>query len=658
MQATATELILADQERGAITDDEALLDRLYAMFGDDRLPAAYRTAPAGEDNAALAIAAQALAAGDLSQTATDAIAPFLARPDDPTSLLHGAAGSALLGVRNEPALYAAEDQPVCGPYDWAYMSSATQPVKVWTRCDNPRLQIVLPNLLGAAETLYGDEIKLMGPAIIDNGAPAGVAGYRAGGDTKIDIYLSDGCLALNRGNCTGPSIPWAGYASPAEPFVQQPAGKSSGYIVIKTQYGEDLEALWSITAHEIFHVLQFAHLLGGYTDNGRSHWFVEASAKWAEEHFVADGREHWVYPWLGTFQNSQLGLADVNANNEYASFVWPYFMDQKAGADSVAAAWRAMEGKNGWDEVNQALNGVFSFADNFRDFAVQAFNVELHGNPTAPNLQKPDEDMPQWGPGAAKQPPGERLEALDENHLLAYSVSVPPLAMRYDAYGIAGEVAKIVVDFSGVEPQDKLDVVGLLQHRDGNWERRPMTNAETTFCLNRPEDDLTAFFLVIADHGWQPADALTGSYTISPTEVPCEKTTFSIDLSSSFPTVRDKGHYEGSGEIECWHDVDGTWTVATQFKPPQAGKIDGFEFAPDLLTVFVEDPEVEGTANPWFISSQEAFQLTDAYGQITITPSGDAQAMTLTASGSSKIVSISVKVSCGIVHEPDEEPLP
>src|SRR4051794_11141251 len=35
---TATDLILADQESGAITSYEALLDRIYAMFGDARLP--------------------------------------------------------------------------------------------------------------------------------------------------------------------------------------------------------------------------------------------------------------------------------------------------------------------------------------------------------------------------------------------------------------------------------------------------------------------------------------------------------------------------------------------------------------------------------------------------------------------------------------------
>jgi hypothetical protein len=48
----------------------------------------------------------------------------------------------------------------------------------------------------------------------------------------------------------------------------------------------------------------------------------------------------------------------------YAAYIWPLFMEQQGGAQAVAAAWRALEHAQTWDQALGAIDAQVPFAAN------------------------------------------------------------------------------------------------------------------------------------------------------------------------------------------------------------------------------------------------------------------------------------------------------
>jgi hypothetical protein len=526
--------ILADVEAGKIDADTGLMYRIFASFADSRLPAEYAGGPPDVDQAALDESAFRLDKGDLPGTIADAVRPYLLRPTNPDSAFYGGPTTGFRGTDLVPALFVGQDQPACGANGWATLKSATQPVKVWVRCDDTRLAGLLRDALEAAETLYSEEsdAAMMGPAILDTGALLTDKGIDAGGDNAIDIYFTPRLVCVQRAaDCkTLASLDAAGLTFSTAPYDKMPAYTSSAYIVLDRAYGDSKTDLWDLIAHEMFHALEDAHNVGGRIDGGRSHWFTEAAATWAEQYFVPDARPKWTYPRFSRFQTAVVGLTSVESRNQYDSFAWPYFMEQKAKYTSIGDAWRAIDGKVGWEAINSAMAGVFSFEEHYKDFAVQALNTRLDpGDPAAPKMQVPDANFPQTAPEAANSRTEDKkmvglgvLGPQAEGDPLIMPVKVPPLAMRYHVFGVADPVKKLVVDFTGVQPSHALDVEALLFIHNKGWERRSLSDGKTTFCRDNAKDDVDGVILVIANHSWADAETLTGSYTLLPSDKPCD----------------------------------------------------------------------------------------------------------------------------------------
>ena len=129
--------------------------------------------------------------------------------------------------------------------------------------------------------------------------------------------------------------------------------------------------------HEFFHVLQFAHNRRATHDHGLSHWFIEASAVWAETWYDRSNSEipHARFPTQ--FQTSAAGLELADIDHQYASYIWPFFMQQELSSDSVFAAWDAIGAVAPADfaGVTAAISEQLPFADNFREFAVRNLNI-------------------------------------------------------------------------------------------------------------------------------------------------------------------------------------------------------------------------------------------------------------------------------------------
>jgi hypothetical protein len=555
---TSAELILADLDAGRIDQPTALLYRVFAMFGDARLPAGYATDGWQEDGAAIALATDQL--DTLPAEIASEVRPFLARPTDPQSVFNQAqTGRLLTRQGTASAAYGAAFNQLGNPYGpadfvceqsgWGHIDGGTllngPAWKIWTVCGDQTAIGQVVELAGWMQRFFTDEVALMGPPVPDGGGPG------EAGDGAIDIYLVDQCVST-AGRCLSggfsSDLNEFGFANWAQPCTAVGAAdKCSGYAVIRrTGFSSDTP---STLAHEFFHILEFAHNRRGLVEGGRWNWFAEASAKWAQFRYHSNSRPRRVYPFFDSFGGTGLGLTATNGYNEYVSFVWPLFMQESgpAGEDLIGQAWTAIGGKSGNSAVNAAIGSVVPFTTKFRDFAVTAWNEPLTPapDPVDPHLWDLDGGLSKAPPYGSKY----RLDDLPANPRgaapLRISVSMPPLSARYTDLLPVKEVQQVTVDFSNVSPAADFDVDALLDIKDKGWERRPLDKGSTRFCLSEPNDAVQELIIVLANHEFEPSHDVTGYWTVESLKEPCQGWDVNIAWTDVYDNVADTIIFKG-----------------------------------------------------------------------------------------------------------------
>lgn len=554
--------ILAALDEGRIDEPTALLYRVYALFGDARLPGEYVTDRWEEDAGAMAAAAAQL--DTLPPEIAAELRPFVARPTDPVSVWHDVAAAATDGATADApvdadgsvvalpartATYVASDF-VCEADGWGYVAERplVGPVawKVWTGCTDAAGIAQAVQVAGFLERLFGKETALLGMPVRDAGGP------NEAGDGPLDVYLVNQCMARS-GRCMGSLFAVAdkgaiAYATPASPWLGAAgARKASGFIVFKRSFmGANTE---SSLAHELFHVLQFAHNATGTAQGGVFHWFLDATAKWAEHFFVPAGRPGNVYPWLSTHQGTAQGLNDETGVNAYASFVWPLFMQQELDETAIADAWTAIEGKRNWQQVDRAIDSVLPFETSLRDAEVRLWNQPLRPaapDPIDPRFQGLDPQLPQTGPWGGRysvwdvlpaNPPGTPPRQLPE--------SMPALSGRYTRFGVDPKVQQIILDFAPLNPASQVDVNLLLRIRKTGWEEREVPTGRTKLCLTDPEDEVVDMIVVLTNHELDRQRPVNGHWTVESLKEPCIGWDVHIEWTDEYDGIRDTITFEG-----------------------------------------------------------------------------------------------------------------
>jgi hypothetical protein len=184
-----------------------------------------------------------------------------------------------------------------------------------------------------------DFVEAVAAAGEDALARYAAAGFRAplsdaaiadnGGDGRTDIYLknlvsADGNAAQDACNgttCIGHATTENDYAGFNYPSIQ--------------------EAIETVVAHELFHLVQLA-----YDDDQATSW-VEGSAVWAVEylHGPTNGDFERFLPGFlmrtdRPFERPGGGFGDPYP---YGAALWPYFLEHAHGVDAVVATWAACE---------------------------------------------------------------------------------------------------------------------------------------------------------------------------------------------------------------------------------------------------------------------------------------------------------------------------
>jgi hypothetical protein len=479
----------------------SLLYRFYAFWGDPRLPAAFRGAETGGDDAMAFEAVAAIASGRVRGAEAARLRPFLLRPSDPRSAYHRGAGA------RAAAAPAGECNVSKAPTPSGEIGQGNDLAWVWGYQDDTQTPRVLPRLLEIVTKYLGAEEKDMGKTVPDSLVDCA----KANPTTGLDVYVTSSGYAVPRDLTQTP--PKNTYA------VTVPSCSAAGctsFILLNAPMLPYWDIVEVTLVHELFHVLQFAHLT---SYKASDHWFTEASAEWAETHYTPklSIQQSENSSWYLSFQKQtafSIGSSCTECRMSYASWIWPFFMEQEGA--SVFTAWTLLPKATDNASATRILDGLFPFATHLRDFAVRDLNFDYHDKGSSqpgPRFQYGDVAA-DWLP---LDSPEDRL--VDETTLSdtgrtdrTVTTHKPgSLDFRWTIFNLPdkSKVRYAKFDFSKLGGETDVDALVQVAGQRG-YERRPLNGKTLEFCRDDSGDDISRVIAVVSNHsltGESPSDS-------------------------------------------------------------------------------------------------------------------------------------------------------
>lgn len=337
--ATTGALIADALAAGRISAEEALVYRVYAMFGDERLPAAYEGAPDSAGSVFLRQVSGQLSA--LSPATQDILQPFLIPPIYPESWFGRQIGLAAIPLATGRVRAAQDGTPTL---------CSTEVVNVLLQAGLLlRRTTAHYNLYAFVST--GNENALLDAAVLDietiDSALHGLLGRTAqsdaaepcnGGDGAIDIYLTDMGGTLDWGLTTA----YARRCENTPAFVLIDKWKLGGILAIDAARGR--RYLRTVLAHELTHTIQFGmDRSAACTDYD---WIDEATAQWAPDHvFPSDNEEDGFRKLSTTHRSGEYFINYLKGDHrnplekadKYTAYIYFQFIARKYGAPAIRA---------------------------------------------------------------------------------------------------------------------------------------------------------------------------------------------------------------------------------------------------------------------------------------------------------------------------------
>jgi hypothetical protein len=551
--AGSQELIAQALQAGQIDFPTSLAYRAYALFGDPRLPPAYQSAgPIYEDRGLFVDAEDAT----LPAATQDLLRPFIVRPAHAASVFNNGGGTAAQRARRAATGTTGSPCPdgtVATATNWRSEASLKAPFQVWVQCsgDPAADDYDLAKAVALIEGIWTDMTRLMGPPVLDAGGPD------EGGDSDIDFYLVGDGQSFSRGSgqqkLGDPNV--LAYERSSPPFDNK---TSSGFLVMNrgalysSRFKSDL-------VHEFFHVLQDAYNQKiSFTPgpNGSvEYWYTEASAVWAQTDFARESTADAAHPWFKDwYQKIRVSLHRSGGGERmYASYVFPFFMQQKTKSDAIIQrSWANLRDADGFDAANDRLNTLFDFKSNFRLFAIENYNTDLPGvldegqRYVAFDPQFPDNVTPRL----------DDDQELSQKVKLAPAVAIEALRAAYYRYKVTSEQIKKVVFTLDEITKDGLDIDGLVEIEGQKWKPNDYTGrTEVKFCRDKADEKLHEIILVLTNHNLPLSQLVTGKLKVEASTVPCGGS-FSGSADSTF------GPYTMHAEVS--YDIDDTRSTDTQ----------------------------------------------------------------------------------------------
>jgi hypothetical protein len=488
---TTFEKIDAAVAIGTITAEQGLTYKVFASFGDPRLPSQYVGVPDPLVEAPLdQVEAQW---NQLSDSAKATLGPFLIPPMHHGSyweqLIEGATPSATVSpALASPRASAADpnspwcDTSVAGGVDvavenWHFVEAtsgtAAGKVRVWYQDRYAATDAgVAANLLNAMQNkIWPALTTLMGREPLPDG---GSTGPCSGGSDAVDIALVD----ASRGTTYSHTLSQES-TSAKTVFPRAGSGSAAPYL-----------------AHEFMHMLQysFAFSSGGMASSENA-WLKEGTAEWAQDYVSSsnygigispDQTEHEALQYFLPVPDKSLDSTSPN-HHDYGSYLfWLWAARKGNSATVVRQVWNAVAANKSLD----AAKSLFSsgWPQTWKDFTKANWNKDPVG------------DYQDWDDihDSAKVAGEEELP----NSPSSQSVLVGPVAAKYVTFTPASGVN--VLTYRNVGPlAPETGVQAIITHTDDtksteDWSQ--IAQQDVPFC------DIKELTLVFSNASVTPGD--------------------------------------------------------------------------------------------------------------------------------------------------------
>jgi hypothetical protein len=412
---------------GTINAEQALTYKIFADFGDSRLPAAFR----GDDSGVITVDSPGLAArqwATLSPVTRDLIGPYLV-PAFYEGSWWSLRRAGATSIRPLAGCKPWEIDTCSILTDWLYV--AGNHVRVWYEKDRDEDFRVAADLVREVDAKIWPELfKVMGRyPILD---------HEMNGTKLLDIVIADnmapGVLAttfpLAFGCMRGPT-----------------------YVVINRNY-PSIDELHSAFAHELFHSVQHTYNTEKCFEVNYA-WLMESTATWFEDELYPHvNREHsFAKDYLDKTELSlgtDIGLEGrAKKGHWYGAYTFFFYLTRIGGADPntlVRNVWEATEKADALHALDAGLkkSGV-PLEKSWPEFAVYSWNEE------APfNRYDTDDKLKHKAKleisGNLTVPAGDKRFELGDNKL-----SLPYLSMRYFRLDFPDAAVSTVAFYNGIQ---------------------------------------------------------------------------------------------------------------------------------------------------------------------------------------------------------------
>ncbi|MEX0682670.1 MAG: hypothetical protein WD904_04050 [Dehalococcoidia bacterium] len=335
---TSYDLIREAFDAGDLTAEESLTYRIFATFGDSRLPAEYQGDDSGVFDGTETVSELAATFDTLSPATQGTLAPFLKSWELPESWFQQRL---------------ATPQGVLPPGVPLETIDTSPNVRLWYRTDIPGADAEAAALVAEIDAkIWGDLTGLMGTPQEDS------ARVPNGGDDRLDILLS--------------GLPNRAYAR------QDPGCKAtSGYIVLGNGYSDK-----EVVTHEIMHAILFNFEVKEPCQHPEYTWINEATAQWAIDLVYPTGQREWGSLLRPTnalrcfLEHTNQSLESRNDCHEYGAYIFLFYLARFHGNQYVRAVWDSFAGNDSLAGINAALAPLGGLKEVWPKFEMQNFNRE------------------------------------------------------------------------------------------------------------------------------------------------------------------------------------------------------------------------------------------------------------------------------------------
>lgn len=525
---------------GEISEETALIYKVFADFSDPRLPAEFQGAQRTFGDSHIIDEVQARW-DQLTPAAQDALRPFLVPPiyngswasaefrqaaeakakQQPTptsSELEPVSGSGAETGEKEGETSPTEFEQLCTEIQtdrWDSLAAMHSPVRFWWLKSRPEDGAYAQAMMAAMDDdIWPDLTGLMARIpLADSDLPCN------GGGPELDIYVA-------------PMI--SGGLTVAYP--QSGCQESPVYILLSPSTGQ------AYLTHEFMHAIQWSYkTLAGFCDPEYD-WICEATADWSIDYvYPNDNTEQKSIP---AYYNPKIGPPTLflkDGQHEYGAYLFFFFLARHFGQpDIIKTAWENTESMASLAAVDKAIPGGFDAV--WPLFAVN--NV----------VEPPYDDYQRWD-GLNQKPQGPMILTNGEvspNQYYNGRNKLSPLSHYYDWFTFS-EDARLITFFNGFafdRAEEPIHTtMGTLPIDDGT--------TQLTFTQRSPEKyqglKIQAYFKVAGDVEWQLEDWTDKAYVSFCRDALSERLTDLIIITSN--SSQDAAGISGSGNTLQVSDV-------------------------------------------------------------------------------------------------------